>query len=149
MKPLSFCNKIRLKFAKLRHTHEKVPYRFGANDDKCRISFLSTDFCLFEDITIGAGKVFVGHFSVNNQFRGSLIGEQCLRKFAAHIAQLYPNINTIEFSLYKLPTNFPHQKIAQARLDLLNRIGASATSISALPQGNFQVCGSWDKSKWQ
>lgn len=149
MKSLSLYNKIRFKFAKLRHFHENASYVFGAHHDKCRISFWSTDFCLFEDITIIPGKVFVGHFSVNDQFRGSLIGEQCLKKFAAHIAQLDPTINTIEFSLYKLPTNFPQKKIAQARFSLLNRIGASATSISTLPQGKFQVCGSWDKSKWK
>lgn len=146
---MSYSNKIKFYFSKLRHPFTGAPYRIGVgSSDKCEITCCSTVFCVFEDITVTSGKVHVGHFSVEAPFRGRNIGEQCLRKFAAHIARLDPTITLIEFSLYKLPTNFPHQRIAQARFDLLNRIGATATAMSQLPQGNFLVCGSWDKSKW-
>ena len=149
MKLMSYSNKIKFHFSKLRHPFTGERYEIGVGgSDKCQITCCATVFCVFEDITVESGKVYVGHFSVEASFRGGSIGEQCLRKFAAHIARLDSTITSIEFSLYKLPTNFPHQRIAQARFDLLNRIGATATTMNQLPQGNFLVRGSWDKSKW-
>ena len=148
MKPMSLYNKIIFCFSKSRHPFTGAPYRIGVSGGKCQISCFSKVFCVFEDITVTSGKVHVGHFSVNGPFRGRKIGEQCLRKFASHLARLEPTIKSIEFSLYKLPTNFPHQKVALARLKLLNKIGATTTSMSQLAHGNFFVSGSWGKSKW-
>jgi hypothetical protein len=149
MKPITTLNKIKFSFAKPKHPKYRKIYGFDEFFDKCCIAFCDTVFCDFENITRSSDKVYIGHFSVAESFRGARIGEKCLRKFAAHIARLDPNINTIEFSLHRLPTKFNHQKVGQERLRLLNQVGATNTSITAVGNGEFQVDGSWDKSRWQ
>jgi hypothetical protein len=148
MKRLSLFNSIRFCFSSVIHQHGHSPYSFSGYYDKAKISYNDMDFCVVEDITRIGEVLKISHFSVHDNFRGARIGKKCLRKFATHIDKIAPTINTIDFSLSKLPITFPQAKVAQARLHLLNEIGATNTSMIALPQGKFLVTGSWNKDTW-
>ena len=148
MKPLSHLKRIELRFARVKHTRRRGIYKFGEYDSECCISFFQTEFARFEYGDRRANKILVEHFSVNEPFRGARIGETCLRTFAQRIASLDKTISLIHFDLFRLPTNFPHLIVAAARYDLLQRIGAANTIMKPLPDGHYQVTGTWNKSEW-
>ena len=151
MTSLSFSNRIKLYLAKANFTRSVGLYRFDGPNENCIISFRSTQFAVIEKITRSSNQIHIGHFSVNEPYRSRCIGETCLRKFAARIRALDRSVQSLEFNLYRAPTNSEHKKIGNARAKLLKRIGATNVSTATVgPVGNerIEVKGLWHRDTW-
>ena len=126
-----------------------VPYPVGNSD--CYVYDNSDWVATFELISLqdNGATLHIDHFALDTSVRGRRMGEPVLRGFAQLVAAQLPKVNQITFELYRCQPNTDLEKLAKARSELLERIGAQDVVISRPNDRRLCVKGAWPKSRWQ
>jgi hypothetical protein len=111
---------------------------------------------VFERIKVNGITLNVGHFAVTSYEVGLSEGkgEKCLREFAALVISQNPNIQNINFCIFSTISKVQNdpvllQKVADARSNLLIKVGATNVSINSLSPTCIEVRGNWSKQHWK
>ncbi len=114
------------------------------------------DVCAVERLQINGGTLKIDHFAITSYEVGQSEGqgEKCIREFAALIASQNSNINNIDFYLYSTTPKIQNtpsllQKVADARENLLNKIGATNVHQNQISPMCIEVSGTWPKQRWK
>ena len=101
--------------------------------------------CAFENLLWGERTLSVGHFGVMEQYIGMDIGTRSIRDFAALISKQVPLIEEIHFNFSRSTSETDIELLANARVRLLEKIGASEIDISKPTSDCYVVTGIWRK----
>ena len=110
--------------------------------------------CTFETMDVNGDFLHIEHFALRSNLIGRNLGEKCLRAFADLVRTQQPSIKCISFSLYRSTSKTKEcesrlLKLANARKNLLEKIGAVDISFKKPNQECYDVTGKWYKSQWQ
>lgn len=105
--------------------------------------------CAFEHLQWGEQTLSVGHFGVMEQYIGMDIGTRSISAFAALISKHMPQIVEIRFDLSQSSPLTNIELLANARVMLLEKIGATEINIHSPTSNCYVVTGIWQKSQWK
>jgi hypothetical protein len=105
--------------------------------------------CSFEHLQWSERAMSVGHFGVMEQYIGMDIGTLSIRAFAALISKHMPQIVEIRFELSQASPLTNIELLANARVMLLEKIGATEINIHSPTSNCYVVTGIWQKSQWK
>lgn len=105
--------------------------------------------CSFEHLVWNERSMTVGHFGVMEQYRGMDLGTRCLTDFAVLISEQVPLIEEIQFHISRSSSGTDIELLANARVRLLEKIGATDIDINNPTSDCYVVTGVWRKSKWK
>lgn len=140
-------------FAEFRLAGAGSPYSFGAGggDSACNLFVCSTHVASFETLSYERSTLKVEHFATTGGMRGKGLGESCLRAFTRQLKKQNASINSIQFDLARMagnPSSRDVRMLADARENLLRRIGASNISRYVPNNSRIVVRGTWNKECW-
>ncbi|MBD8872476.1 hypothetical protein [Rhodanobacter sp. DHB23] len=97
---------------------------------------------------VALDTLHIDHFALDASRKGKRLAESVLRGFARLVAEQAPQIKRITFDLYRSSEGSEITKLAQARSNLLNRIGAREVAQHQPNMHCICVSGVWDKAHW-
>lgn len=109
--------------------------------------------CTFEGTNFQQKTFVIPHFSIDEKFRGTGYAEIVLRKFAALMSEQRDDIDQIKFQLYSTNSKAKSnplllKKIADARENLMHKLGAKNITKKKISDQCWEVTGYWLKSDW-
>lgn len=114
------------------------------------------EICSFERIDINGSTLNINHFAITSYEVGLSEGqgEKCLREFAALVASQNSNIKNIDFCLYSTTTKIQNTpslliKVADARENLLIKLGSTNVLKNPISSTCIEVRGTWSKQHWK
>ncbi|MDO5631866.1 MAG: hypothetical protein Q4G22_08515 [Paracoccus sp. (in: a-proteobacteria)] len=129
--------------------HGSTPYRLTAAVPRdCHVYQGASYIATFETMEWRGDTLHIDHFAVDAAMKGQGKGEAVLRGFARLVAEQAPDITRITFDLYRHTEDRDVEKLAQARRNLLDRIGATELNQRKTATGNICVSAVWDKQHW-
>lgn len=105
--------------------------------------------CSFEHLQWNERTMTVGHFGVMEQYIGMNLGTRSLTDFAALISEQFPLIEEIKFHISPSSSGTDIELLANARVMLLEKIGATEINIHSPTSNCYVVTGIWQKSQWK
>lgn len=110
--------------------------------------------CTFETMHIEGNLLHINHFALVTDLIGTNFGETCLRAFAALVETQQPSINCISFSLHRSTSETKKSeqillKLANARIRLLENLGAINIELKKPNNECYDVTGKWYKNRWK
>ncbi|MBP2572385.1 hypothetical protein J2767_003563 [Agrobacterium tumefaciens] len=127
-----------------------MPYSLAGGTPDCYVKDGSERIATFETLSLrDNGNIFhIDHFALDSSRKKQRLGEVVLRGFARLVAQQLPDVNQITFELYRCLPGTDLEKLASARSDLLERVGAH--DVTKVRPNNHHICvtGKWARVRW-
>jgi len=123
-------------------------YRFDANLLNCYVKRGNESVASFETLSISGDSLIIDHFAVGSTQIGKKIAADVLLEFAALVSEQMPDINQIVFDLGRAASGTDIDKLAEARLALFKRLGASNVNKRFPNKDRIVVSATWEKNKW-
>lgn len=127
-----------------------VPYSLAGGTPDCYVKAGSEPIATFETLSLrdNGNVLHIDHFALNSSRTRNGLGEITLRGFARLVAEQLPEVDQITFELYRSLPGTDLEKLAQARFDLLERVGAH--DVAKVRPNNHCICvrGTWTRVSW-
>lgn len=123
--------------------YEIYPYAYD-----CYVHSDGENIAYLQLMTLRTQSLLIEHFAINSAYVGQGLGEVVLRGFADLIRNQLPSIMRIEFDLGKSTSISNIHQLAEARENLLSRIGAVDVQRKYPNKSCIVVSGVWHKTNW-
>lgn len=124
------------------------PYSLLNYLESCSIKNGNVTVGYVQGLTTNGTTLNIDHFAVDPGTRNGIKADDMIRAFANLVKAELVNIDIIAFSLGRAGAGNDIQKLANARQDLLQRIGAVNVLQTQVNAARIVVSADWHKVNW-
>mgnify|MGYP003150530414 FL=1 len=130
-----------------------APYQLNLHSEDCYGYLDQKHVCTFETMHIQRNSLHIEHFAIVTDVIGHKLGQQILRAFARLVDEQNPSLGYMSFSLHRSTSATKRSqesllKLAEARKQLLEEIGAVDIEINRPNSECYDVTAKWYKAMW-